>query len=255
MTFRILILGGTTEARLLAEDLSNDGRFDVTVSLAGRTRNPVAHAAPVRTGGFGGVEGLANYLRTNCIDLLVDATHPFAANISANAIKAVAISNATLITLCRPAWQAEPGDRWTMHKDAASAIATLGEKQRNVFVTLGRQELTPLFMAPQHSYLVRSVDPVEPPLDLPDVTYVHDRGPFKVAAEKALLIRYRIDAIVTKNSGGTASHAKLIAARSLGLAVEMIERPPVSDGPVVATVAEAVVALDHWTTSAAKRGE
>lgn len=254
MTFRILILGGTTEARMLAEKLSDDSRFETVVSLAGRTRNPVAHTVPVRHGGFGGAEGLADYLRINGTDVLVDATHPFAAQISTNAIEAATAADVKLLVLRRLEWQAGPRDRWIMHSDVVSAISALGEKPRSVFVTLGRQELAPLAAAPQHRYLIRSVDPVELPLELPQVEYICDRGPFGVAAEKGLLTRYEIDAIVTKNSGGAASYAKLIVARNLGIAVEMIERPPAGDAPAIATVEEAVTALNHWATSAAKRG-
>ncbi len=253
MTFRILILGGTTEARQLASFLSRDKRFDATVSLAGRTKNPAPHEVPVRIGGFGGREGLATYLREGGIELLIDATHPFAANISANAAWAAAEYGVRLITIRRPQWQAKTGDHWRSHKDIGSAIEALGKLPRRVFVTLGRQELAPLATTPHHRYVVRSVDPIDPPLDLPDAVFLLARGPFQVDAEEALLRDHGIDVIVTKNSGGSASYAKLQAARRLGLPVEIVDRPNV-EGEAVPTIDDALALLDHWVASAVNRG-
>ena len=255
MTFRILILGGTTEARQLAAAISQDRRFDASVSLAGRTTNPVRHATPVRTGGFGGSDGLAAHLTDAAIDLLIDATHPFAATISQNAAKAASDSAVHLLVLRRREWQPETGDIWTHHPDISGAIAALGSAPRRVFVTLGRQELSPLLSAPQHHYLVRSVDPIDPPLAIDNVTYVLDRGPFELKKEVALLKDHRIEAIVTKNSGGEASRAKLIAARQMSIPVYMIDRPATVDSPVVETVDETLLAIDHWALSEQKRGE
>lgn len=254
MTFRILILGGTTEARQLAETLSGDSRVETTVSLAGRTTRPIVHRGKMRIGGFGGAEGLTGYLLNNKIDAMVDATHPFATHISMNALIAASAAGVKFVVLHRAPWIAEPGDRWTSCGDADSAIAALGENSRRVFVTLGRQELLPLLAAPHHIYLIRSVDPVDPPLDLPHAMYVQQRGPFEAAGEEALLARHKIDVLVTKNSGGSASYAKLIAARNLNIPVHMIDRPPGGDSPTVATVEEVVVAVDHWVASATKRG-
>ncbi len=255
MTFRVLILGGTTEARVLAERLAGDSRFETTISLAGRTANPISQPVPVRTGGFGGPVGLAQYLRDNGIDVLVDATHPFAANISRNAIAAASAAAIRLISVRRPQWQPEPGDKWRFHSDIGAAIKALGTAPRHVFVTLGRQELEPLCAAPQHFYLIRSVDPVEPPLAVPNAEYILHRGPFDTAAEEALLLKHRIDAIVAKNSGGEASRAKLVAARRLAIPVEMISRPPHEGDSPVATAEEAMRVLDHWAASTANRGE
>lgn len=254
MTFRILILGGTTEARRLAAAISQDRRFDASVSLAGRTANPVRHATPVRTGGFGGSDGLAAFLTDTAVDVLIDATHPFAATISRNALKAASDSGVHLVALRRREWQAEPGDTWTHYPDITGAIAALGSAPHRVFVTLGRQELSPLLSAPQHHYLVRSVDPVDPPLAIESVTYVLDRGPFELKNEVALLKDHRIEAVVTKNSGGEASRAKLIAARNMSIPVYMIDRPVMADFPAVETVDEALLALDHWALSEQKRG-
>ena len=255
MIFRVVILGGTAEARQLASKLSGDPRFNVTVSLAGVTARPSPHAVPVRTGGFGGPDGLARYLHDHRIDVLVDATHPFAVQISENAMKAAARSRTSLIVVRRPPWIAQPADRWRLHRDAAAVIDALGMKPRRVFVTLGRQHLAALLSAPHHCYLVRSVDPVDPPLALPNISHLLDRGPFEIDREEALLVKHAIDAIVTRNSGGPASAAKLQAARKLGIAVEMIERPMVVGPADAGSVSEAVGKLDQLAVSLVKRGE
>ncbi|MCX7304117.1 MAG: cobalt-precorrin-6A reductase [Hyphomicrobiales bacterium] len=248
---RILILGGTTEARQLAGKLA--GHSDVTLSLAGRTENPVAQGVPVRTGGFGGAEGLATYLRDNRIDLLIDATHPYAARISANAARAAQLGGVPAIALRRPAWKRVPGDRWTSVDGPAQAVGLLGSTPRSVFLALGRQELAPFEAAPQHAYLVRSVDPVEPPLGVPNATYILARGPFSEADDRALLEARGIDAIVAKNSGGQATYGKIAAARTLGIEVFMIRRPPLPDmqsGPSV----EEVLRLAGHAPDTEKRG-
>ncbi|MEX0347359.1 MAG: cobalt-precorrin-6A reductase, partial [Rhizobiaceae bacterium] len=198
----------------------------------------------------GGAAGLVAYLARSGTDLVVDATHPFAAEISGNAQQAAAASGTKLIAICRPGWQPVKGDRWRRHADVQSAISAIGEKRQNVFVTLGRQELAPLLKAPQHRYVVRSVDPVEPPLALPEVEYVLARGPFDVDAETALMSHHAINAVITKNSGGAASYAKLEAARRLGIKVEMIDRPEIA-GDAVQTVDAALSMLDHWLVSEA----
>lgn len=215
MVFRILILGGTTEARELAARLAARNDLRVTLSLAGRTANPIAQPVPVRIGGFGGGEGLARHLRDQHIDLLVDATHPFAARISANAAAAAKSANVPLLTLRRPEWQPAPDDLWTFVDTIPQAVAALGGTPKKVFVTLGRQELRPLEAAPQHSYVVRSVDPVEPRLAVPRAEYILDRGPFEEGRERTLLERLGVEAILSKNSGGAAAYAKLAAARAL----------------------------------------
>jgi precorrin-6A/cobalt-precorrin-6A reductase len=251
---RILILGGTTEARQLATRLAQRADLEVTLSLAGRTERPVAHAVPVRVGGFGGVEGLAAHLRETGTDLLIDATHPYASRMSANAAVAAALAGVPLVALRRHAWMPVSGDRWIEVDGSDDTVERLGAARRRVFVALGRQELLPFENAPQHAYLIRSVDPVQPPLALPDATYVLARGPFDQPGETALLQDNRIDTIVCKNSGGDATYAKLAAARKLGIAVLMFRRPPLPDVPSVATVEEAVAAIDHCAGSAAKRG-
>jgi precorrin-6A/cobalt-precorrin-6A reductase len=225
----ILILGGTTEARQIAGRLAALNRFRVELSLAGRTKTPVEQPVPVRTGGFGGAEGLARYLGEHRIDLMIDATHPYAARISANADTAARMAKIPLVALRRPGWDSQVGDRWQEVESVEQAVASLGTAPRSAFLALGRQELLPFEAAPQHRYLVRSVDPVEPPLDLPHVRYITARGPFAEEDEIALLRDNRIEVIVSKNSGGAASYGKIVAARKLGLDVIMVRRPVLPD--------------------------
>jgi precorrin-6A/cobalt-precorrin-6A reductase len=249
---RILILGGTTEARELAERLAKRADLEVAVSLAGRTKAPAPQPVPVRSGGFGGAAGLAEYLREERIDALVDATHPYAAVISANAGSAARHAGVPLIALRRPPWRAISGDRWSEASDVADAVRRLAERPRRVFVTLGRSELAPLTNSPQHFYLIRSVDAVE--LPLPRVNYIVDRGPFDESDERALMRAHAIDAVIAKNSGGTASYGKIAAARALGVEVIMLRRPAPPDQPAVETVDEIVAWLDHAIASALAAG-
>jgi precorrin-6A/cobalt-precorrin-6A reductase len=242
---RILILGGTTEARRLAERLAERVDVEVTVSLAGRTTAPAAHAVPVRIGGFGGAEGLGQYLTAERVDALVDATHPYAAIISANAADAAAAARVALLALRRPPWVALAGDRWIEVADAAAAVQALGEAPRRVFLALGKGEIRTFARAPQHYYLVRSVEPVDPPLAVPHASYVTGRGPFTEADDRALLAGHAIDLVVAKNSGGTATYGKIAAARALGLPVVLLRRPTLPEVPTVATIEEAVTWLDH----------
>ena len=251
---RILILGGTAEARQLAGRLAGRAGLDITLSLAGRTATPAAQPVPVRIGGFGGAEGLANYLVSECIDALIDATHPYANMISGNAVAAARRSGVPFIALRRPPWLAVSGDRWIEVNGVGDAVRALGQTPRRVFVALGRNELRPFHDAPQHYYLIRSVDPVDPPLPLPHVGYVTGRGPFSEADDRALMSEHRIDVVVAKNSGGTATYGKIAAARVLGVDVVMLRRPPPLDGVAVETIEDAIAWLDHALTSAAARG-
>jgi precorrin-6A/cobalt-precorrin-6A reductase len=251
---RILILGGTTEARRLAERLVARTDLAVTLSLAGRTASPIPQPVPVRVGGFGGAAGLAAWLGAESIDLLIDATHPYAAQISANAAEAATLAKVPLLALHRPAWIAEAGDLWIEVSDMPAAVQALGSTPRHAFLALGRNELAPFATAPQHFYLIRSVDPVEPPLAVPHAAYLTGRGPFAEADERALLAQHRIDVIVAKNSGGAATFGKIAAARSLGLPVIMLRRPARPQVPAAASVEEALARLDHLLASAAARG-
>lgn len=214
----------------------------------------MAQPVPVRSGGFGGAEGLAAYLRENTIDLMIDATHPFAARISANAAEAARIVGTPLFALRRPAWERQQDDRWISVATMPEAVTALGETPKRVFLAIGRQEAFHFETAPQHSYLVRSVDPVTPPLALPDVRYILSIGPFTEEDENRLLVENRVDIIVAKNSGGEATYGKIAAARSLGLPVIMIERQPTLDVQTVGSVAEALAFVDHIFSPAMKRG-
>jgi precorrin-6A/cobalt-precorrin-6A reductase len=242
---RILILGGTLEARLLAQQLAARADHAVTLSLAGRTAAPAAQPVPVRVGGFGGAEGLAAYLRVERIEALIDATHPYAAKISANAARAAVAARVPLLMLHRPAWSPVAGDVWTEVADTSAAVHALGSAPRRVFLALGRQELNPFAAAPQHSYLIRSVDPIDPPLPVPHALYLTGRGPFTETDDRALLLAHGIGVIVAKNSGGSATYGKIAAARALGLPVILIRRPPLPAVPAVARVEDAVRWIDH----------
>ncbi|MGD0333745.1 MAG: cobalt-precorrin-6A reductase [Xanthobacteraceae bacterium] len=250
---RILILGGTTEARLLAERLAGRRELDVTLSLAGRTASPARQSVPVRSGGFGGAAGLAAYLVNERVDVLIDATHPYAAVISANAAAAARKTGVQFVPLRRPPWVAVAGDRWSEVNDVRDAARTLGQAPRRVFVTLGRNELAPFKEAPQHHYLIRSVDPVDPPLPLPHVSYVTGRGPFREADDRALMTARAIEVVIAKNSGGAATYGKIAAARTLRIDVIMVRRPPAPAAPAVETVDDALAWLDHALTSATTR--
>ncbi len=238
----------------MGERLAKRAEFDVTLSLAGRTASPVAHAVPIRVGGFGGAGGLADYLRRERIDALVDATHPFASTISANAAAAARQTDVRFIALRRPEWVAVAGDRWIEVDGVDAAVSAIGEAPRRVFVALGRNELAPLVRAPQHFYLIRSVDPVDPPLPLPHIAYIAERGPFSQAHDAALMKHHRIDTVMAKNSGGSAAYGKIAAARVRGVTVIMLRRPAPGDAPAVGTIDEAVAWLDHALTPTAARG-
>ena len=251
---RILILGGTAEARALSEALAERSEFAVTVSLAGRTAEPLPQTAPVRSGGFGGAEGLARYLRDEKIDVLIDATHPYAAAISANAARAAERAGVKLIALRRPPWRKLAGDNWIEVETVEQAVQALGQTPQRVFLALGRNELQPFTSAPQHFYLIRSVDPVDPPLAVPHATYITARGPFSESEDRALLTQHNIETIVAKNSGGNAAYSKIAAARALARPVVMLRRPILPEADSVATVDEALNWLDHALTLSTARG-
>ena len=251
---KILVLGGTAEARALAGKLAERKTFEVTLSLAGRTAKPRAQGVPTRIGGFGGADGLAAYLRKEQIDALIDATHPYADTISANAARAAAQTGTPLLALRRAAWEMTPGDQWIEVENINDAVAALGAVPRRVFLALGRNEIGAFTNAAQHTYLVRSVDPVDPPLPVPHAIYLTARGPFSEADDRALLERHRIDVVVAKNSGGAASYGKIAAARALHLPVVILERPELPGVPSAETVEDVLDWLDHVVTAAATRG-
>jgi len=233
---RLLLLGGTTEARELADALTEGdaGPVEVILSLAGRTRTPASGSARLRVGGFGGPTGLGDYLRDERIDLLIDATHPFATRISANAAAARA-AGVPMLRLERPAWAAQPGDRWKMVPDMAAAADAVKALAKRVFLTVGINEIDAFAKCPDVYFLVRLIEPPVRPLGLPRHQLVLARGPFDAANEADLMHNDGIDTLVTKNSGGKATRAKLDAARRLKLPVIMVDRPPEPDTPRVTT--------------------
>ncbi len=221
-----------------------DAGVEAVYSYAGRTEAPVAQPLPVRVGGFGGVEGLVGYLRAEGISHVIDATHPFAAQMSRNAVEACVEAGVALIALEREPWQAGAGDHWTHVPDLAGAVVALGEAPRRVFLAIGRQNLSAFAGAPQHQYLLRLVDPPTGALPLPRAEAVIARGPFDVEGDRALLKDHRIEVIVAKNAGGAGAEAKLVAARELGLPVVLIDRPLVPSRQVARTVGEVMGWLD-----------
>ncbi len=239
---------------MLAERLAGRADLDVTLSLAGRTAAPARQPVPVRSGGFGGAAGLAAYLVSERIHVLIDATHPYANVISANAVAAGRQIGVPLLTVRRPPWIATTGDRWTEVDDVREAVRALGEASRRVFVALGRNELAPFNEAPQHFYLIRSVDPVDPPLPLPRIVYVTGRGPFSEVNDRTLMTEHRIEVVIAKNSGGAATYGKIAAARALQIGVIMLRRPTVPAPTAVETVESALGWLDHALTLATARG-
>jgi precorrin-6A/cobalt-precorrin-6A reductase len=222
---RILILGGTAEASALAKLIAGDNRFQPTLSLAGRTASPATPPIPHRIGGFGGWEGLAAWIKAEGVSAMVDATHPFAARISANAVRAADATGIAFVSLIRPAWTAQEDDQWTLVPSPEAAAAALGASPRTVFLATGRLELPAFAAAPQHSYVARVIDHPGDVALPPHIDFIYERGPFAAAAETRLLRERRADIVVSKNSGGAATYGKIQAARLLRLPVVMIERP------------------------------
>ncbi|MGW0535142.1 cobalt-precorrin-6A reductase [Streptomyces sp. NPDC003032] len=246
----VLILGGTTEARRLAELLAGEAGPRVTSSLAGRVAAPRLPPGEVRVGGFGGAEGMAAWLREHRVDALIDATHPFAGTISFNAASAAATAHVPLLALRRPGWVPGEGDDWHPVDSLARAARVLPALGERVFLTTGRMGLAAFAGDPELDalwFLVRSVDAPEPPFPA-RMEVLLDRGPFTLDGERELLRRHRVDVVVTKDSGGAATAPKLTAAREAGLPVVVVERPPVPEGiPVAATPEEAATWLRRFS--------
>lgn len=224
MTPNLLILAGTTEATALARIVAAQG-IAGTVSFAGRVARPLRQPLPQRVGGFGGAAGFARYLRAEAVSHVIDATHPFAAQMSCNAVAGAAEAGVPLVALTRSAWQAQDGDSWQRVADIAGAVAALDCPRQRVMLAVGRMHLADFAPNPQHYYLLRLVDPPADPLPFPDAEVVVDRGPFDAEADRRLMQNHGIDLVVSKNSGGTGAYAKISAARALGLPVVMIDRP------------------------------
>lgn len=199
----------------------------------------------MRTGGFGGAEGLARFLAAEGITHLVDATHPFAEQMSRNAITAARQTGTPLLALTRPPWQPQAGDRWQRVPDIPAAVAALDGPGERVMLAIGRMHLAAFSARPQHHYLLRLVDQPDAPSPLPHCTVTVDRGPFSVEGDLALLRRHRIDRVVSKNAGGEGAAAKLEAARQLGVPVLMIDRPALPARPEVHRVDEVLQWLVH----------
>ncbi|MEP4037324.1 cobalt-precorrin-6A reductase [Pseudophaeobacter sp.] len=241
---RTLVLGGTTEASRLAKALAEAGE-DAVFSYAGRTASPVEQPLPTRVGGFGGVEGLQAYLRDEAISHVVDATHPFAAQMSRNVVQACAEAGLPLCAFERPAWQAAKGDDWSHVADIDAAVQALPKAPARVFLAIGKQNLAGFAAKPQHHYLLRLVDAPAADLPLPQCSVEIARGPFDEAGDLALMQRHGITHLVSKNAGGRGASAKLAAARALNLPIVMIDRPQVPPRMTYGDLAEVMAWLFH----------
>lgn len=242
---RALILGGTSDASLLAEAVARAG-IDAVYSYGGRTRAPADQPLPTRIGGFGGVSGLADTIRREGITHVIDATHPFAAEMSRNAVAACAETGTPLIALERAPWTKVPGDDWIDVADVTAAVAALPEAPANVFLAIGRQHIAPFAMKPQHGYTLRFVDPPEAALPFAAEMIV-SRGPFALDGELEMMRTRGIAWIVARNSGGDGARAKIDAARMLGLPVIMISRPELPRRRRVESVTDVMQWLGHST--------
>lgn len=248
MAIRALILGGTTEAVQLAQACAAIPELEIITSLAGRTSAPTAPPGALRIGGFGGADGLERYLLAQRVGRLVDATHPFAAQIGRNAEQGCRAAGVPRLRLLRPPWQPQPGDRWIEVDSLAEAARHLPPAGR-VFLSVGRSDLA-AFAGLEPWFLVRTIEP--PERCLANARWLADRGPFRLEDELALFCEHAIDIVVTKASGGEATYAKLAAARQLGLPVIMVRRPPPPAGPVVDSVAAALAWLAHRPAEAGR---
>jgi len=237
----LLVLGGTSEGFALARVLGDEKGLRIISSLAGVTANPRLPRGEVRVGGFGGSDGLTEYLRHNRIGGVVDATHPFAATIGGNAERACRQAGVPLLRLERPAWSPGPGDCWIEVADWAEAADVVARTARRVLLAIGRRELVPFAALAQIWFLVRAVEAPNPMPGFAQAELMLARGPFSLEDERRLLTEHRVDTIVCRNSGGSAAAAKLVAARELGLRVVLRRRPPRPAGlPCVYSVSEAV---------------
>ena len=246
---RVLLLGGTTEATALAHAFAAAG-IDAIFSYAGRTENPVAQPLPTRLGGYGGINGLADYVIDAKITHVVDATHPFATQISRNAVEACAMTQTPLIAHERSEWLAQPGDNWQHVPDTQTAVAALPANPARIFLAIGKQTLPAFAAQPQHFYLLRLVDAPDAALPVPNAEVILERGPFTVESDIALMRAHAITHIVAKNSGGIGALAKLEAARCLHLPVILIARPAITDR----LIARSIPAVMEWLGHSARLG-
>jgi precorrin-6A/cobalt-precorrin-6A reductase len=243
-TIRALLLGGTGDANALAEALVR-ARIDAIYSYAGRTRIPLGHALPARTGGFGGTAGLADYIKQERITHVVDATHPFAAEMSRHAVEACEATSTPLMALERAPWMRVAGDNWTEVADIDAAVAALPDTPAHVFLAIGRQHIASFAAKPQHAYTLRFVDTPDDALPLPNAEVIVSRGPFTLRSDRELMTSRRIDILIARNSGGSGARAKIDAARELGIPVIMIARPALPQRPRATSVEEVMAWLGH----------
>ncbi|BAU65052.1 cobalt-precorrin-6x reductase [Stanieria sp. NIES-3757] len=242
---RVLILGGTGEASQLAVKASAIEGIEVILSLAGRTSQPAKINVKTRIGGFGGIESLVNYLKNNAIALLIDATHPYAAQISFNAATAAQICNIPHLILVRPPWQHTKQDYWIEVENLQAAADLVPTLAKRVFLTIGKQELSTFAHLKDIWFLMRMIDPPTPDKLISKGEILLAKGTFAVAEEIELLKKYQIQAIISKNSGGEATYAKIIAARELRLPVVMVKRPVIPESERVTDVESALTWLNH----------
>ena len=241
---RALILGGTGDANRLADALVR-AQIDAIYSYAGRTRIPLPHALPTRIGGFGGAQGLADFVRSEQITHVIDATHPFAAEMSRHAVEACTAAATPLLALERAPWTRTADDRWIEVADIAAAVAALPDAPTRVFLAIGRQHLAPFVAKPQHAYTLRLVDAPDGALPLPDAEVVVSRGPFTREDDRELMQTRGIAWLVARNAGGDGARAKIDAARELKLPVIMIARPELPERPRVERFEDVLAWLSH----------
>jgi precorrin-6A/cobalt-precorrin-6A reductase len=241
---RALILGGTGDANRLADAFMR-AKIDAIYSYAGRTQIPLPHALPTRIGGFGGAEGLVDFIRSERITHVIDATHPFAAEMSRHAVEACTATGIPLIALERTPWVRNDGDNWIEVVDINAAVSALPDQRTRVFLAIGRQHIAPFAAKPQHAYTLRFVDAPEGALPLPDAEVIVSRGPFTIDGDRELMRVRGIEWLVARNSGGSGARAKIDAARELGLPVIMIARPALPDRPQVESVEDVLTWLGH----------
>lgn len=243
---RVLLLGGTSDANRMAAVLA-DAQIDAIYSYAGRTGAPLQQPLPTRVGGFGGAAGLIDYLQRERISHVIDATHPFAVEMSRNACAACTETNTPLIALQRPPWHQAPGDTWIDVPDISAAVTALPIAPANVFLAIGKQHLPAFQAKSQHTYTLRIVDPAKSALPLTHHNTVVARGPFYLEDDLNLLRERGISWIVARNAGGTGARAKIDAARILALPVIMIARPVMPERMSMETVEECMAWLTHQT--------
>ncbi|MGA0531437.1 cobalt-precorrin-6A reductase [Hansschlegelia sp. KR7-227] len=247
---RVLVLGGSTEGFDAADALVAAG-YEVVTSFAGRTATRRTPAGFARVGGFGGASGMAVYLTIEDIAVVVDATHPFANKIKTNAEIACREAGTPLIHIERPPWTPQPGDDWRVVPNLRAAAEAIPGGERPCFLTIGRQEIRHFAGRTDIELVIRTIDPPETPFDHPRASFIFDRGPFEIEAERALFAERRFGSLVTKNSGSDAAAAKLTVARDLGIPVVMVERARRPEGVAVASVDEAAAAVAALLGSAA----